>query len=104
MRKRTWQEYNQDLVKRGSLTFFIDQECLQPPAKSRAKRGRPRLFTHPLIQLLLVLKDPISDDLSNPGRVRKIHSSSVKTRHSVTYLLAYLQANSRDRGDLAEII
>ncbi|KKK96481.1 hypothetical protein LCGC14_2662330, partial [marine sediment metagenome] len=56
MRKRTWQEYNQDLVKRGSLTFFIDQECLQPPSKSRLKRGRPRLFTHPLIQLLLLLK------------------------------------------------
>lgn len=56
MRKRTWREYNQDLVKRGSLTFFIDQECLKPPCRSKQKRGRPRLFTHPLIQLLLILK------------------------------------------------
>jgi IS5 family transposase len=56
MRKRTWQEYNRDLVKRGSLTFFIDQECLKPPCKNRAKLGRPKLFTPPLIQLLLLLK------------------------------------------------
>ncbi len=55
MRKRNWQEYSQNLVKRGSLTFFIDLECLQPPIRS-TKRGRPRLFTHPLIQLLLILK------------------------------------------------
>jgi hypothetical protein len=56
MRKRTWQEYNRDLVKRGSLTFFIDKQVLQPPSKTKKRRGRPRLFTHPLIQLLLVLK------------------------------------------------
>lgn len=56
MRKRTWKEYNRDLVKRGSLTFFIDQESLQPPSKTKKKRGRPRIFAHPLIQLLLVLK------------------------------------------------
>ncbi len=56
MRKRTWQEYNRDLVKRGSLTFFIDPEALLPPPKTKKRRGRPRLFTHPLIQLLLILK------------------------------------------------
>jgi len=56
MRKRTWREYNRDLVKRGSLTFFIDPDSLQPPSKGKRRRGRPRVFTHPLIQLLLVLK------------------------------------------------
>lgn len=56
MRNRTWKEYNRELVKRGSLTFFIDQECLKSPEKTRAKRGRPTLFAHPLIQLLLLLK------------------------------------------------
>ena len=55
MHKRNWSKYNQDLVKRGSITFFIDQNALN--AKPGAnKRGRPRLFAHPLIQLLLVLK------------------------------------------------
>jgi len=55
MRKRNWSKYNRDLVKRGSITFFIDQNALsqKPGAK---KRGRPRLFAQPLIQLLLVLK------------------------------------------------
>jgi IS5 family transposase len=56
MRKRTWQEYNRDLVKRGSLTFFIDRQALLSRPKTKKRRGRPRLFTHPLIQLLLILK------------------------------------------------
>ncbi len=56
MRKHTWQEYNRELVKRGSLTFYIDRACLNPPTKNTHTRGRPRLFTHPLIQLLLILK------------------------------------------------
>lgn len=56
MRKRTWREYNQELVKRGSLTFFIDRDCLSLPLKKKKARGRPKLFSHPLIQLLLFLK------------------------------------------------
>ena len=55
MRKRNWHKYNQDLVKRGSITFFIDLDILEHKPK-KEKRGRPRLFSHPLIQLLLVLK------------------------------------------------
>ena len=55
MRKRNWYEYNQDLVKRGSITFFIDQDALIQKPKEN-KQGRPRLFSNPLIQLLLVLK------------------------------------------------
>ena len=55
MRKRNWSKYNKDLVKRGSITFFIDTDVLkQKPEKN--KRGRPRLFSHPIIQLLLILK------------------------------------------------
>lgn len=55
MRKRNWPKYNKDLVKRGSITFFIDPDILEHNPKKN-KRGRPRLFSHPLIQLLLVLK------------------------------------------------
>ena len=55
MRKRNWSKYNKDLVKRGSLTFFIDADVLkQKPEKN--KRGRPRLFSYPMIHLLLVFK------------------------------------------------
>ena len=55
MRKRNWHKYNQDLVKRGSITFFIDSKALTEKPEEN-KRGRPRLFSHPLIHLLLVLK------------------------------------------------
>jgi len=55
MRKRNWHKYNQDLVKRGSITFFIDPVALTEKPEEN-KRGRPRLFSHPLIHLLLVLK------------------------------------------------
>lgn len=55
MRKRNWSKYNKDLVKRGSITFFIDPDALEQKVEKN-KRGRPRLFSHPMIQLLLVLK------------------------------------------------
>ena len=55
MRKRNWNKYNRDLVKRGSITFFIDPGALTEKPEQN-KRGRPRLFSHPLIHLLLVLK------------------------------------------------
>ena len=55
MRKRNWHEYNQNLVKRGSLTFFIDEKALTQKPKEN-KRGRPRLFSNPLIHMLLILK------------------------------------------------
>ena len=56
MRKRTWKEYNQNLVNRGSLTFFIDKEALKPFCQKKKSRGRPKSFADPLIQLLLILK------------------------------------------------
>ena len=56
MRKRSWKEYNQNLVNRGSLTFFIDKEALKPLCQKKKSRGRPKCFADPLIQLLLILK------------------------------------------------
>lgn len=38
------------------MTFYIDPEALEPAKRRRKKRGRPRIFSHPLIQLLLILK------------------------------------------------
>ncbi|CCB87771.1 transposase [Simkania negevensis] len=55
MHKRNWHKYNRDLVKRGSITFFIDPNALTEKPEEN-KRGRPRLFSLPLIYLLLVLK------------------------------------------------
>ena len=55
MRKRNWPQYNTQLVKRGSLTFLIDPKVLKL-APMLNRRGRPRLFSHPLIQMLLLIK------------------------------------------------
>ena len=55
MRKRNWNKYNRDLIKRGSITFFIDPDALTEKPEEN-KRGRPRLFSLPLIHLLLILK------------------------------------------------
>jgi len=43
-------------VKRGSINFYIDPEVLKHPRKKKRTLGRPRLFSHPLIKLLLILK------------------------------------------------
>ena len=55
MKKRDWSKYNKALVERGSLTFYIDENILKRDRKTKTF-GRPRLFSHPLIQLLLILK------------------------------------------------
>ena len=55
MNKRNWSQYNQNLVKRGNITFFIDPKVLSG-SPSVNKKGRPRLFSLPLIQLLLIIK------------------------------------------------
>lgn len=54
MRARNWSQYNTSLVKRGSLTFYLDASLLNN--KKIKTRGRPRVFGTPLIQILLILK------------------------------------------------
>ena len=56
MHKRIWKKYNQNLVNRGRITFYIDEKALAIEPQSKKVRGRPRLFSHPLIQLLLIQK------------------------------------------------
>ena len=56
MRKRNWKQYNKNLVKRGSITFFIDEELLKPLKAQKNKRGRPLMFSSALIRMLLLLK------------------------------------------------
>ena len=56
MAKRGWREYNRSLVERGSLTCYIDRDCLDAPAKKKGTKGRARAFSYPLIRFLLLLK------------------------------------------------
>ena len=55
MKKRDWSKYNKALVERGNLTFYVDEDILKRDRKVKTF-GRPRQFSHPLIQLLLILK------------------------------------------------
>ncbi len=41
-----WKQYNQALINRGSLTFWIDEEAIQHWKQvKQGNRGRPRLFS-----------------------------------------------------------
>jgi len=58
MRERNWQQYNKQLVQRGSLTFLIDPKTLKTLDKpSRSKgRGRPTQYSYNLIEFLVMVK------------------------------------------------
>jgi hypothetical protein len=47
--KRDWHEYNQKLINRGSLTFWLDQNCLNSWINKCGKKGRPS-FSNLVIQ------------------------------------------------------
>lgn len=52
--KRRWNQYNKDLVKRGSITFWIDEDLFQKGLLEKTK-GRPKYHTG-IIQAGWVLK------------------------------------------------
>lgn len=41
-KKRNWPEYNKNLVNRGRITFWIDQDLVKCPFDAQNGRGRPR--------------------------------------------------------------
>lgn len=52
-----WKHYNQALINRGSLTFWIDEEAIQLWKQiKQGKRGRPRLFSDLAITTALTVK------------------------------------------------
>lgn len=53
--KRSWSEYNRNLVNRGSITFWISEECLNSWQKKTGKKGRPA-FSTAVIQAGLIMK------------------------------------------------
>lgn len=57
-RIRNWPEYNESLVQRGSLTFWLDEKIIRQ-WHSKAKtshRGRPLEYTNAAIELALTLR------------------------------------------------
>ncbi|WP_180983172.1 transposase, partial [Vibrio vulnificus] len=52
-----WKHYNQALINRGSLTFWIDEEAIQLWKQiKQGNRGRPRLFSDLAITTALMVK------------------------------------------------
>jgi hypothetical protein len=57
-RIRNWSEYNKALVKRGSLTPWLDEAALAGwlnPQRT-GRRGKPRLYSDTCVMTMLVLK------------------------------------------------
>jgi hypothetical protein len=56
-RVRNWPAYNAGLIARGRVDMWIDDtEFTSDSAANAGKRGRPRLYSDRLIQMLLTLK------------------------------------------------
>ena len=53
--KRNCSKYNRNLVNRGSLTFWLNTECIDSWISKSKKRGRPS-FSQSVIQAGLILK------------------------------------------------
>ena len=54
---KNWKQYNQSLIKRGTLTFWIDEEAIQEWEEAKqGKRGRPRIFSDLVITTALMVK------------------------------------------------
>jgi hypothetical protein len=52
-----WKHYNNALISRGSLTFWIDEEAIIEWKQSKQnKRGRPRRFSDLAITTALMVK------------------------------------------------
>ena len=53
-----WKQYNQALINRGSLTFWIDEDAIaQWKAKAEhPRKGRPRVFSDLAITTALMVK------------------------------------------------
>jgi transposase len=53
---RNWRLYNQQLVKRGDITCWIDIKSWRGPNKCVSKRGRPLSYSNSAIMMMLTLK------------------------------------------------
>ncbi|WP_206191779.1 transposase, partial [Vibrio lentus] len=52
-----WKQYNQPLINRGSLTFWIDEEAISGWEQSKANKcGRPRRFSDLTITTAMMVK------------------------------------------------
>src|SRR5690606_39263257 len=55
---RNWQQYNQSLVNRGSITFWFDEESIEKwhSSQKTGKRGRPQVYSDFAVRCGLEIK------------------------------------------------
>jgi hypothetical protein len=53
--KRDWRQYNQKQINQGSITFWLNQECLNSWISKTGKKGRPS-FSDSVIQAGWMIK------------------------------------------------
>lgn len=58
-RVRNWKEYNEALVNRGKVMFWITEEAMEAweEKQKTGKRGKPKLFSNTAIETALTLKE-----------------------------------------------
>src|ERR1700754_95089 len=66
-RIRNWQHYNKALVKRGSLTLWVEQKAIAAWLNSTpsTRPGRPRTYADAAIECLLLLREAYPLPLRN---------------------------------------
>ena len=57
-RVRNWREYNRALVRRGSITLWVDEQAVAAwrNEEMSGRRGRPRIYTDTAIECALIVK------------------------------------------------
>lgn len=60
LREINWKEYNRELVKRGSITFWIDDQAIANWFDMGSGRGFQRIYSDLAIELLLILRSRFS--------------------------------------------
>jgi hypothetical protein len=57
-RVKNWREYNQALVKRGSLTLWFEEKTIESwlNTEARGKRGHPYVYSDVAVECMLLLK------------------------------------------------
>ncbi len=57
-RVRNWRQCNRALVRRGGITFLVDEQAIESwrPERVPGARGRPQLYTDTAIECALVVK------------------------------------------------
>lgn len=85
----SWKQYNNALINRGFLTFWIDKETIAEWKQNKqGKRGRPRRFSELAITTALMVKQLLGGKLSLKNYNAQVDETyaMIKTLNKITGL------------------